>query len=113
MKITKTIPASFLFMMLLVATLALPTLAEAGRSHHRHGHGHGHSHHHHKHSHQHHLSGYNMIHNQPRGYYNRHYYLQPRYSNNYNYYPAAPAYGYPPNVMVGINAGNASFMLRY
>jgi len=75
-------------------TLALPTLAEAGRGHRHHGHGHhhGHSHHHHhNHSHQHHLGGYNIIYNQPRGYYNQPYYPQPRY----NYYPPAPVYGYP------------------
>ena len=30
-----------------------------------------------------------------------------------NYYYPNPAYGYPPNVSLGINTGNAHFMLRY
>lgn len=109
MKTKKTMLTNLFVIVLLAFTLAAPTLAQAGRGHHR-GHGHhGHHHHHHQHSHhQHHLGGYNMIYSQPRGYYNQAYYPQPRY----NYY-ATPAYGYPPSVMMGINTGNASFMLRY
>lgn len=110
MKTTKTISASLLLVMVLVLILALPVLAEAGRGHHRHGHGHSH---HHEHSHyQHYLGGYPMIYSQSRRYYNRSYYPQPRYNYNYSYYPA-PAYSYPPNVMMGIDTGNASFMIRY
>ena len=94
MKTKKTMLTSLFVMVLLAFTLATPTLAQAGRGHHR-GHGHhGHHQHHHKHSHhQHHLGGYNMIYSQPRVYYNRPYYPQPRY--NYN---SAPVYGYPPSV---------------
>lgn len=108
MKTKKTMLTNLFVIVLLAFTLAAPTLAQAGRGHHR-GHGHHHQHSHHQHSHhQHHLGGYNMIYSQPRGYYNQAYYPQPRY----NYY-ATPAYGYPPSVMMGINTGNASFMLRY
>ncbi|HRB97336.1 MAG TPA: hypothetical protein PKY67_06455 [Nitrosomonas sp.] len=92
-------------------TLTVPTLAQAGGGHHRHGHhhhDHGH-HHHHRHSHQPHMGGYNIIYNQPRAYYNQAYYPQP----SYNYYPPVPVYAYPPSVMLGIDTGDASFMLRY
>ncbi|MBA3756608.1 MAG: hypothetical protein H0X02_10430 [Nitrosomonas sp.] len=110
MKTKKTMLTNLFVIVLLAFTLAAPTLAQAGRGHHR-GHGHHghHHHHHHQHSHhQHHLGGYNYVYSQPSGYYNQTYYPQPRY----NYY-ATPAYGYPPSVVMGINTGNASFMLRY
>ncbi len=104
MKTKKTILISLLIIAVLGLMLSLPSLAEAGRGHH----GHGHHHHHHNH-HQHYSGGYNVIYSQPRVYYNQSYYPQPRY----NYYPPAPVYSYPPNVMLGIDTGNASFMLRY
>ena len=99
----KTMLASLLIMVLLAFTLAAPTLAQAGRGHHGH---HRHGHHHQKH--HNHLNGYNYIYSQPRGY-NRPYYPQPRY----NYYYPAPVYGAPPHGMMGIDTGNASFMLRF
>ena len=100
--------ASLLLITALGLTLTVPTLAQAGGGHHRHGHHHGH-HHHHRRPHQPHMGGYNIIYNQPRAYYNQAYYPQP----SYNYYPPAPVYAYPPSVMLGIDTGNASFMLRY
>lgn len=109
MKTKKTMLPSLLIMGLLAFTLAAPTLAQAGRGHH--GHGHGHDHHRHGHHHQkhhNHFKGYNYIYSQPRGY-NRPYYPQPRY----NYYYPAPVYGAPPHGMMGIDTGNASFMLRF
>jgi len=106
MKTQKTMLPSLLIMVLLAFTLAAPTLAQAGRGHHgRHNHGH----HHHKH--HNHSNGYTYIYSQPRGY-NQPYYSQPRYNYNYNYYPA-PVYAPPPHMMMGINTGNASFMLRF
>lgn len=83
---------------LLAIALAAPSLAEAGRGHHRHGH--HHSHHDHRH---HHHGGYNYIYSQPYGYY------RPAYPQ---YYPA-PVYAVPPHMMMGINTGHASFMIRF
>lgn len=58
MQTKKTASTNLLFMSLLIITLAVPALTEAGKNHHRHGHPHhhydrydhayGHSHHHHK-----------------------------------------------------------------
>lgn len=107
MKTKKTMLPSLLIIVLLAITLAAPPLAQAGRGHH--GHGHGHHRHglHHQKNHNH-LNGYNYIYSQPRGY-NRPYYPQPRY----NYYYPAPVYGTPSHGMMGIDTGNASFMLRF
>lgn len=111
MKLKKIIPVNLLILLLFGLTLGVPAFVEAGRGHHRHSHHHHHHHHH---------DGYNIIYNQPRGYYNRPYYPPPQYV--YNYYPVpapmpvpvpVPVYAYPPNVMLGIEAGNASFMIRY
>lgn len=89
--------------------LAIPSLAQAGRGHHGHGHrGHHHGHHHHKH--HSHFNGY--VYSQPRGYYQP-YYPQPQYNYNYSYYPPAPVYAVPPQMMMGINTGNVDFMLRF
>lgn len=96
----KTMLASLLIMALLAFTLAAPTLAQAGRGQHSHGH--------HSHKHHNHLNGNNYIYSQPRGY-NRAHYPQPRY----NYYYPAPVYGAPPHGRMGIDTGNASFMLRF
>lgn len=107
MRTKKAILIGFLLMMLVGLILVVPTSAQAGRGHghghHRHG-GHGHHHHYH-----HHPGGYNFVYTQPRVYYNQPYYPQPRY----NYYPAVPVYGYPPNVMMGIGTGNMDFMIRF
>jgi len=102
----KTMLPSLLILVLLAFTLAAPALAQADRGHHGHQ---RHGHHHHKH--HNHFNGYNFIYSQPRGY-NRPYYPQPRYNYNYNYYPA-PVYGPLPNMMMGIDTGNTSFMLRF
>lgn len=111
METKKTILIGLLSTLLLAFVLAAPTLAQAGRGHHGHGHHHNHHGHHHGHHHKHHYigGGYNYIYSQPRGYY-RPYYPQPQY--NYNYYPA-PVYGIPPQMMMGISTGDASFMLRF
>ncbi|SFF18600.1 hypothetical protein [Nitrosomonas sp. Nm166] len=110
MRTTKTMLPRLFLMMLLMFTLAAPTLAQAGRGHHGHGHGHHHGHHHHGHRHhQHHHVGYHFIYNQPRVYFSQPYFPRPRY----NYYPSAPVYGYPPNVMMGIGTGNMDFMIRF
>lgn len=92
---TKKLTSMFLIV-LLALTLTAPTLAEAGRKHHHHGH-----HHHH-----HHHGGYSYIYSQPPGYY-RPYYPQPQY-----YYPA-PVYAVPPQVIMGVDTGHASFMIRF
>ena len=126
--------ANILTIALLGFILITSTIAMADRDHHhRHG-GHNYGNHHY----DRHDRGYNnhrhykrhKRHNnhrhyrnygQPRGYYNRQPRHQPRYNAGYNfypqqiyntYYPSQP-YGYPPNVNLGINAGNTSFMLRY
>lgn len=109
MRTKKTRLASFLFFALLGLTLAIPTLAQAGRGHHGHGH-HHHGYHHHGHHHHHISGGYNYMYSQPRSYY-RTYYPQPR-SYNYNYY-SAPVYGLPPQMMMGIGSGNMDFMIRF
>lgn len=118
-------PINLLIVFLLGLILVIPAVVTAGKGHHRHDDHHYDNHHydrhdhgynrHNRHSHRHYRS-----HNQPRGYY----YNQPRYNIGYNqypqrgyngynnYYPSQP-YGYPPNVSLGINAGNTSFMLRY
>ncbi|MEK7792621.1 MAG: hypothetical protein AAB306_05675 [Pseudomonadota bacterium] len=101
MKTTQIKSIGLALIVLAGLTLGAATSVQAGRGHH----GHGHLHH----AHRHYDNGYRVIYNQPRVYYNRQYYPQPAY----NYYPAAPAYGYPGNVTFGINTGNASFMLRY
>ncbi|QOJ23997.1 MAG: hypothetical protein HRU78_10355 [Gammaproteobacteria bacterium] len=90
---------------LLSVNLAAPSLAHADRGHH---HRHHHGHHHHKH--HSHFNGY--VYSQPRGYYQP-YYPQPQYSYNYSYYPPAPVYAVPPQMMMGINTGNVDFMLRF
>ncbi|SEM96754.1 hypothetical protein [Nitrosomonas marina] len=108
-----------------------------GHTHHHHhyyNHGHGHSHKHHRHYKKRHYKrhhynrhnpyyggGYNRIYSPPQQYYNRPYYNRPYYNTRpgYNYgsnvisYPPAAGYAYPPQVMLGVNTGNASFMLRY
>jgi len=96
--------------------LAMPLAAEASRGHHRHGHSHyhyhdgyGHSHYHrhgkkhkYKYKRKHYYNGYNQAYYPPsRGYYN-----QP-------YYPPQPAYGYPPQRMMGISTGHGSFVIHY
>jgi len=106
MKTTQIKSIGLALIVLAGLTLGAATSVQAGRGHHGHGHHHGHHHHH---AHRHYDNGYRVIYNQPRVYYNRQYYPQPAY----NYYPAAPVYGYPGNVTFGINTGNASFMLRY
>lgn len=90
---------------LLSVNLAAPSLAHADRGHH---HRHHHGHHHHKH--HNHFNGY--VYSQPRGYYQP-YYPQPQYNYNYSYYPPAPVYAVPPQMMMGINTGNMDFMLRF
>lgn len=96
---TKTTKISGLIVSALLAiTLTAPSLAEAGRGHGHHGH--------HHHGHHHHIVGEpHYIYNQPRGYY-RPYYPQPQI------YPA-PVYAVPPQMMLGIDTGHASFMLRF
>ncbi len=117
MRTTHKTLVSLIVMALLAITLVTPTLAEAGRGHH-HGHGHhqghrhNHQHQHGHHHHRHHMDGY-YIYNQPRGYYRPNYYPRPRTHLNYYSLPAYPAYGFPPNVMMGIDTGGAGFMLRY
>ncbi len=101
MKTTQIKSIGLALIVLAGLTLGAATSVQAGRGHHGHGQPH--------HAHRHYDNGYRVIYNQPRVYYNRQYYPQPAY----NYYPAAPAYGYPGNVTFGINTGNASFMLRY
>lgn len=108
METKKTIWTGLLTTLLLAFVLTVPTLAQASRGHHGH---HRHGHHHHGHHQQHHHmgGGYNYIYSQPRAYY-RPYYPQPRY------YPApvyGPVYGIPPQMMMGISTGDASFMLRF
>ncbi len=108
METKKTIWTGLLTTLLLACVLTVPTLAQAGRGHHGHHRGHHHGHHH---KHHHMDGGYNYGYSQPRGYY-RPYYPQPQY----NYYPApvyAPVYTIPPQMMMGISTGDASFMLRF
>ena len=141
MKTTKITPINLLLMMCLGLILGIPSVVQAGRDHHYYGHSHyydrhdrAYSKHHYykkqrhkkRHAHRHgyrNNCGHTGIYNQPRGYYNnRHYngYPQPQYyngrSHSYNVNPGvypAPVYGYPANVTLGINTGDASFMLRY
>lgn len=90
---------------LLMANLAVPSLAQAGRGgHHYDRHGH---HDHHRHS-----NRYLHIYSQPPVYYQQRY-PQVQYNYNYNYYPPAPVYVVPPRVNMGINTGNMDFMLRF
>ena len=113
-----------------------------GHVHHHHYYDHGPSHHHRHYKKRHYkkhyykrnyynrhnpyYGGYNRIYSPPPRYYNRPYYNRPYYNRPYynsqpayGYgpsmisYPPAAGYGYPPNVSLGINTGNASFMLRY
>jgi len=132
MKITL---ASLLLMMLFGLILGMPSVAQAEKDHHRYGHSkhydrhdHAYSQHHYykkhnrnkhkharKHSQKHNYGGYNHNYNQPhRSYDNRRYnhYPQTRYNNNPITYPT-PTYGYPANLVLGIDTGNTSFMLRY
>lgn len=130
-RITKN-PANILIAALFGLILIAPTAAMADRDHHRHGghnygnnhydrHDYGHERRHYKRHKRH--NNYRQYRNygQPRGYYNRQPRYQPRYNAGYNqypqqvyntYYPSQP-YGYRPNVSLGINARNTSFMLRY
>ena len=86
-------PIKVLSGMLLSVVLAAPMVVEAGRGHHHH---HGH------HRHRHHYKPPNI-------YYNPSYYPPAPV-----YYPPAPAYGVAPGYLfMGINTGNASFMLGY
>ena len=87
---TKKLTSMFLIV-LLALTLTAPSLAEAGRKHHHQGH--------------HHHGGYSYIYSQPPGYYRP--YPQPQY-----YYPA-PVYAVPPQVIMGVDTGHASFMIRF
>lgn len=103
---TRNSTRTYVLLSLMAFTLMSPVLAEAGRGHHHghhhHGHHHGHHHHHHQHA-----GGYGYVYSQPpQVYINQPYYAQPRY------YPA-PVYSYPPSMFLGIDTGNASFMLRY
>lgn len=114
METKKSILTSFFLVPVLVSSLAIPTLVQAGRGHHGHGHHHRHHQHHHggHHHHGHYINGgYNYIYGQPRVYY-RSYYPQPRY--NYNYY-SAPAYGYglSPQMMMGIGTGHAGIVIGF
>lgn len=97
---------TYVLLFLMACTLMPPTLVEAGRGHH--GHHRGHHHHGHHHHHHHHAGGYGYYaySQPPQVYIGQPYYTQPRY------YPA-PVYSYPPNMFLGIDTGNASFMLRY
>ena len=127
-------PARILIVALLGFVLIIPAVAMAHSDHHRHDrhsydddhyydrHDYGYNKHRHykrykRHKNHRHYRSYG----QPRGYYNRQPRYQPRYNTGYNqypqqvyntYYPSQP-YGYRPNVSLGINAGNTSFMLRY
>ncbi len=121
---------SILTAALLGFLLIIPTVAVADRDHHRHDrHSYGGDHYYDRHDRSHnnrrHYKRHKRHNNhrhyrsygQPRGYYNR----QPRYNTGYNQYPQqayntyypSQSYGYRPNVSLGINAGNTSFMLRY
>lgn len=117
-------PASILIIALLGFILITPAVATAGRDHHRHGdnhyydrHDYGHEHRHYKRHRKHNQHRHYRSYGQPRG----HYYTQQRYNIGYNQYPQrgynsyyqSQPYGYRPNVSLGINAGNTSFMLRY
>ena len=124
--------ASILIVALLGFILIIPAVATASRDHHRHGghhydnrhydrHDYGHDRRHYKRHRKHNNHRNYRSYGQPRGYYNRQPRYQPRYNAGYNqypqqvnnnYYPSQP-YGYRPNVSLGINAGNTSFMLRY
>lgn len=108
---------------LLAASLAVPSVAQAGGGRHghhdrhdhhdRHGH-HDHHNRHHHHDHHRHSGGQVHIYSQPPVYYQQQYYPQQYYPQpQYNYYPPAPVYITPPRVSMGINAGNVDFMLRY
>jgi len=120
MKTKKIMLANLLLMMVLGLALGMPSMALAGKDHHRYEqsmhydrHDHAYSQHRylkkhrrnkhkytHKHSHRHNNARYN------------HNYGQPRYNNSPIVYPV-PTYGYPANLVLGIDTGNASFMLRY
>ena len=107
----KIMRVNLFFLMLIGLTLGMTTLAKAGGGHH----------HHHYHY-DHYYDDYVITYSQPHNYYGRPYYPQPQLS----YYPApvpvpvpapvpvyAPVVAYPPNVILGIDTGNTSFMLSY
>lgn len=120
MKTKKITLANLLLIMLFGLILGIPSVVLAGKDHHQYGHSkhydrhdHAYSQHHYykkhrhnkhkharKHSHRHNYGGYNPNYNQP------------RYNNSPIAYPT-PAYGYPANLVLGIDTGNTSFMLRY
>ncbi len=131
----KTISTKLLVVVSISFILAIPAVAHADRDHHRydrshhydrHDYAYSQRHHYknkkkhhkrkhgHKHSHRHNYGGYNRGYNQPPRYFDN--YPQPLHNHRSSYnrvtYPA-PVYGYPPNVTLGVNTGNASFMLRY
>lgn len=121
--------AGILIAALLGLLLITSTAAIADRDHHRHDrHSYGGDHYydsdrshkdrrHYKRHKRHNNHRHYRSYGQPRGYYNRQY----RYNTGYNQYPQqvyntyypSQSYGYRPNVSLGINAGNTSFMLRY
>lgn len=114
-------------MILFGLILGIPSVTQAGNDHPRYGHSMHYDRHDHaysqlhyykkhrrnkhkharKHSQRHNYGGYNRNYNQPRGAY-----INQRYNNNPIVYPT-PTYGYPANLVRGIDSGNASFMLRY
>lgn len=119
-------PAKLLTGMLLSAALAIPMVAEAGRGHHRHHHHHHHDRHDH-HEHHHYYGsgpGYGGYgYDRPRHHKHKHRHIQHNHYNTRNIYYNQPYYppvydgGYygaaPGNFFLGINTGNARFMLGY
>ncbi|SFP48208.1 hypothetical protein SAMN05216419_100429 [Nitrosomonas cryotolerans] len=136
MIIKKRIPETLLMLVLAGIITAIPVTATAGRDHHRHDH-HRYDRDHHRHDHKHKHRKRHKQHKQHKHYeYNTYIYQstpqprpayqqpryinsQPRYIDNRTYTnnqysgPSPEYYGYPPNVMLGIDTGNARFMLRY
>ncbi len=135
MIIKKRIPETLLILALTGIITVIPVTSMAGRDHHRHDH-HGYDHDHYRHDHKH-KHKHRKRHKQHKHYeYNTYIYQsipqpmpayqqpryinsQPRYIDNRTYTnnqylgPSPEYYGYPPNVMLGIDTGNARFMLRY
>ncbi|SDY27819.1 hypothetical protein [Nitrosomonas sp. Nm33] len=102
-----SIPVKLLSGMLLSVALTIPMVVEAGRGHHRH--------HHHHHHHRHHHHDHGRHHHHDHRHHHHHYNTRNIYYNQ-PYYP--PAYGgyygaVPGNFFLGINTGNARFMLGY
>jgi hypothetical protein len=103
---------------LLVTGLAMPAVAHTGKSHSHHKHyeqsrrhfnqhKHKHKHKHNKHSHRY-VNKHVPAYRQPSVYYQQ-YYPQPQY----NYYSPAPVYVVPPQVNMGVRAGDMDFRLRF